>query len=160
MPPVARPAMRSWRTSDIRRTCNYALLCHASWPGLTRPSTSWPQLGKSWMRGSRPRMTKARAERLPSLPELRQLAGDFLLAVHHLGDEGDAVDVAFVIPGGLDQDAGFVLRRDGQAVQRLGQLLAVELADLLRGQRHRVGAGVALDAIVVRHVFEPRVEFV
>src|SRR5438046_3708120 len=48
-----------------------------------------------------------------SLPELRQLAGDLLLAVDHFGNVAHAVDVAFVVPGGFDEDARLVLRRDG-----------------------------------------------
>src|SRR5437868_5989099 len=93
-----------------------------------------------------------------SLPQLRQLAGDLLLAVDHLGDEADAVDVAFVVPGGLDQDAGLVLGRDRHAMQRRGQCLAVELAELLGRVLDRIDAGIALDAVVIGHVFEARVE--
>src|ERR1043166_9921607 len=94
-----------------------------------------------------------------SLPELRQLAGDLLLAVDHLGDIADAVDVTFVVPGGLDQDAGLVLGRDRHAVQRGGERLRVELAELPGRLLDRVDAGVALDAVVVRPVFEGGVEF-
>src|SRR5262249_40146962 len=97
-------------------------------------------------------------ERKESLAELRQLAGDLLLAVDHLGDEADAVDVAFVVPGGLDQDAGLVFGRDGQPVQRGGEPFAVELADLLGGELDRMDAGVALDAVVIRQVAEAFLE--
>src|SRR5262245_63857952 len=92
MPPVARPATRSWRKSLIR--------------------------------------VARRRDGRASLPELGQLAGDGLLPVDDLGDVADAVDVAFVVPGRLDQDARLVLRRDGQAVQRLRQPFAIELAEL------------------------------
>src|SRR5215208_6503405 len=70
-----------------------------------------------------------------------------LLAVRHLDQEADAVDIASRVPGGLDQDAGLLLRRDGEAVHRLRELLAVELADLLGRMLDGVHRGVALDAV-------------
>src|SRR5215470_6933464 len=121
-------------------------------PPVARPSTrSWR---KSLIRVARRRDGRA------SLPELGQLAGDGLLAVDHLGDIADAVDVAFVVPGRLDQDARLVLRRDGHAVQRFGQRLAVEFAELGGGVGDRIDGGVALDAVMVRYVLEARVELV
>src|SRR5262245_66293330 len=51
--------------------------------------------------------------------------GDLLLAVDHLGQEADAVDLAVVVPARLDQDDGIVLGRDGQAVHRAGERLAI-----------------------------------
>src|SRR5215510_5806406 len=115
MPPVARPATRSWRKSLIR--------------------------------------VARRRGGCALLPELGQLAGDGLLAVDHLGDVADAVDVAFVVPGRLDQDARLVLRRDGHAMQRFGQRLTVELAELGSGVADRVDGSVALDAVMVGYVF-------
>src|SRR5438132_10948353 len=111
MPPVARPASASCRTSD---------------------------------RGLRAHL----------FSELRQRLDDLLLAVDHLGQEADAVDVAVRVPAGLHQDAGFLLGLDGEAVQRLCQQPAIELADLLGGVLDRVYPGVALDAVMVGHIAE------
>src|SRR6266850_7320164 len=116
MPPVARPARASCRTSDS------ALL-----PAL--------------------------------LAQLGQGLDDLLPALDDFGQEADAVDVAVVIPSGLHQDAGLLLGLDGEAVQRLGEQLAIELADLLGRVLDRVHPGVALDAVMVRHVAEALVEF-
>src|SRR5262247_693398 len=69
-----------------------------------------------------------------------------LLAVHHLDQEADAVDVALRVPGGLDQDARLLRRGDGHAVQALRQRLAVELAQLLGRVLDCVDGRVALDA--------------
>src|SRR5205807_4356385 len=107
------------------------------------------------MRGSSPRMT---TERASLLPQLRQLARDRLLSVDDFGDVADAVDIAFGIPRRLEQNARLVLRRDRHAVQRSREHLAVELAELLGRIRDRVDAGVALDAVVIGHVPEARVE--
>src|SRR5581483_1306712 len=65
------------------------------------------------------------------LAELGQRLHDDLLSVLHFGEEADAIDVAVGIPGRFHQDAGFLLRRDGEAVHGLGEQLAIELADLL-----------------------------
>src|SRR6266513_4219773 len=109
MPPVARPARASCRTSD--------------------------------------------SALLPA-GQLGQGLDDSLLALDDFGQEADPVDVAVVIPGGLHQDAGLLLWLDGEAVQRLGEQLAIEPADLLCRVLDRVHAGVALDAVMVRHVAE------
>src|SRR5712692_5149379 len=79
------------------------------------------------------------------LAQLGQRLDDLLLAVDYLGQEADAVDVAVRVPGGLHQDARLLLGRDGEAVQRLRQQLAVEFSDLLGRVLDRVHAGVALD---------------
>src|SRR4029077_1435978 len=83
------------------------------------------------------------------LLELRQRLRDDLLAVLDLAQEGDAVDLAGVVPAGLDQDAGRLVGRDGHAVQRRGDRLAVELARLLRRRLDHVGRDVALHAVMV-----------
>src|SRR3989449_6065780 len=93
------------------------------------------------------------------LAQLGQGLDDLLLALDDFGQEADAVDVAVVIPSGLHQDAGLLLGLDGEAVQRLGEQLAIEPADLLGRVLDRVHAGVALDAVMVRHVAEALVEF-
>src|SRR6185295_14519479 len=102
-------------------------------PPVATPAT------RSWRKSAR-----LLARRL--FTELRQDLHHLLLAVRHLDQEADAVDVASRVPGGLDQDAGLLLRRDGHAVQALGELLAVELAQFFGRVLHRVDRGVALDA--------------
>src|SRR5215467_2676296 len=93
------------------------------------------------------------------LAELRQDLRDLLLTVDHLGEEADAVDLAFVVPGGLDQDVRLILRRDGEAVHRLREPLTIELLELLLGHvLDRVDRGVSLDAVVVGLVVEPLLE--
>src|SRR6266851_431013 len=90
---------------------------------------------------------RASVESVPLLPELGQDLGDLLLAVDHLGEKADAVDLAGIVPGRLDQDRRLVGGRNGQPVHRLGEALAIELAELLlRDVFDRVDAGVALDA--------------
>src|SRR6185503_11673449 len=86
--------------------------------------------------------------------ELRHDLDHLLLAVHHLDQEADAVDVALRVPRGLDQDARLLLRRDGQAVHQLGERLAVKLAHFLGRVLDRVHRGVALDAVVVGQILE------
>ena len=68
-----------------------------------------------------------------SLPQLGKDLRDLLLAVDHLGQEADAIDLAFVVPARLDQDVGLVLRRDGEAVEGFCEPLAIELLELLLG---------------------------
>src|SRR5947207_15132851 len=84
------------------------------------------------------------------LAQLRQRLHDLLLAVDHLGEEADAVDVAVRVPGGLHQDARLLLRLDGEAVHGLGERLAIELAELLGRVLPGVDAVIALDAVMVR----------
>src|SRR3954468_4647334 len=94
------------------------------------------------------------------LTELRHDLDDLLLAVHNLDQEADAVDVALRVPGGLDEDARLLLRRDGQAVQQLAECLAIKPAHLLGRVLDRVYRGVALDAVVVGQVPEALLELV
>src|SRR3954471_5499450 len=135
MPPVARPAMRSWRKSAIL----YPLRRH---PGSRRRRLSGTitYTGSSWVPALAPLGRDDSSGRRPllrSLAELRQFAGDLLLTGDDLGDVADAIDVAFVVPGGLQQDARLILRRDRQAVHGLGKRLAVELAELPGDERGR-----------------------
>src|SRR5215510_15712566 len=123
MPPVASPATSNWKRSAIRR------------PGARRAGVRGGPAANAGL-----------------LAQLGQDLDDLLLAVHDLREEADAIDVALVVPGGLHQDAGLLLRRDGQAAHRLREELAVELADLLGRVLDRVDAGVALEAVVVRQV--------
>src|SRR2546430_708467 len=96
---------------------------------------------------------------LLSAAQLGKGLTDSWLAFDDCAQEADPVDVAVVIPGGLHQDAGLLLWLDGEAVQRLGEQLAIEPADLLGRVLDRVHAGVALDAVMVRHVAEALAEF-
>src|SRR4051794_12029300 len=149
MPPVARPATRSWRKSAIL----YPLRLSSRKPPKAAIRDLSPTLV---LHGSRLSLRSAGMTAadggplLRSLTQLRQFAGDLLLTGDDLGDVADAVDVTFVVPGGLEQDAGLVLRRDRQAVHGLGKRLTVKLAELLGDERRRIDAGVALDAVVVR----------
>src|SRR3989441_12568391 len=131
-------------------------------------SASWPKSSRASRRSSRPcpssvsspvRRPATAARRTGLLTELGQGLDDLLLAFDDFGQEADAVDVAVVIPSGLQQDAGLLLGLDGEAVHRLGEQLAIELADLLGRVLDRVHSGVALDAVMVRHVAEALVEF-
>src|SRR2546423_858951 len=154
MPPVASPATRSWMKSAIE--CSALVLRSERSERLEgRPhALSLPPSFET--AATRPPQDEAVAGSFPSLPaslpQLRQFAGDLLFTVHHLGNVADAVDVAFVVPGGFEQDARLVLRRDGHAMQRLRQRLGVELAELGGRVSHRIDAGVALDAVVIRHI--------
>src|SRR5262249_56018881 len=87
-------------------------------------------------RATPPRLVALRRAPLSDglLAELRQDLRDLLLAVHHLGQKADAVDLAFVVPARLDQDVGLVVGRDRQPVHGSGEALAVELPDLLLGR--------------------------
>src|SRR5437879_9188031 len=107
---------------------------------------------------ARPASSSCRTSDRGLLAQLGQRLHDLLLAVDHLGQEADAVDVAVRVPGGLHQDAGFLLGLDGEAVQRLRQQLAVELADLLGRVLYGIDAGVALDSIMVGPVAEALAE--
>src|SRR5205807_4647746 len=95
---------------------------------------------------ARPASSSCRTSDRGLLAQLGQRLDDLLLAVDDFGQEADAVEVAVRIPGGLHQDARFLLGRDGETVQRLRQQLAIELAELLGRMLDRVYAGVALDA--------------
>src|SRR5438309_11672464 len=95
---------------------------------------------------ARPASSSCRTSDRGLLAQLGQRLDDLLLAVDDLGQEADAVNVAVRIPGGLHQDARLLLGRDGEAVQRLRQQLAIELAELLGRMLDRVYADVALDA--------------
>src|SRR5262249_33068553 len=89
------------------------------------------------------------------LSELGQDFGNLLLAVDDLGEEADAVDLAFLVPGGFDQDTRLVLRRDGEAVHRLREAFAVKLAEFLFGHVFDgVDRHVALEPVVVGLVVE------
>src|SRR3954468_18799354 len=95
MPPVARPAMRSWRKSAIL----YPLRRH---PGSRRRRLSGTitYTGSSWVPALAPLGRDDSSGRRPllrSLAELRQFAGDLLLTGDDLGDVADAIDVAFVV---------------------------------------------------------------
>src|SRR6186713_1940344 len=86
--------------------------------------------------------------------ERRQRLDDDLLAVHDLGQEALAVDVAVLVERDVHQHARGVLRRDLRAVHRRGERLAVDLADLLGDRLDDVHAGVALEPVVVRAELE------
>src|SRR5207247_552469 len=105
---------------------------------------------------ARPARSNCRTSDSALLPaaQLGQGLDDLLLALDDFGQEADAVDVAVVVPGGLHQDAGLLLGLDGEAVQRLGEQLAVEPADLIGRVLERVHAGVALDDVMLRPVYE------
>src|SRR5207244_12781880 len=110
---------------------------------------------------ARPARSNCRTSDSALLPaaQLGQGLDYLLLAVDDFGQEADAVDVAVVIPGRLHQDTGLLRGLDGEAVQRPGERLATEPAELLGGVLDRVHSGVALDAVMIRYVAEALVEF-
>ena len=75
-----------------------------------------------------------------------------LLAVDDLDQEALAVDVAVLVEGDVHQDARLVRGLDGEAVQRVGERLGVDLAHLLGGGLDHVDREIALEAVVVGHV--------
>src|SRR5712671_5206033 len=90
--------------------------------------------------------------------ELGQYLDDPLTAVHDLAEEALAVNVAVLVECRLHQHAGFVLRRNRQAVQGLREQLAVELAHFLGDMLDKVNGGVALDAVVIADIVEALLE--
>src|SRR3954469_12329911 len=88
-----------------------------------------------------------------------QRGDDFLSAVHHLGHEALAIEVAVLVEAHVHQDPGMLLGREPHAVHRFGEGLRVELADLLGHGLDHVHRGVALEAVVVRLVLVLLLEF-
>src|SRR5258707_12106843 len=106
MPPVARPAISSWKKSLIPVVSTEAEHREAERRDLAScgqgPSTSL-------------RYARADGAVLPLLLQLGERLGDDLLAVLDLAQEGDAVDLARVVPSRLDQDAGHLDGAHGHA---------------------------------------------
>src|SRR5262249_42101268 len=92
------------------------------------------------------------------LLQLRQRLRDHLLAVLHLGEEADAVDLAGLVPACLEQNTRHLVRRDRQAVQRVRNRLRLELASLLGGGFDHVGRDIAFHAVMVGLVIVLRLE--
>src|SRR5579883_217183 len=109
--------------------------------------------------GLRPASAPGGGRRYASRAELRQDLHDLLLAVHDLAEKALAVDVAVLVPGRIHQHVRLLLRRNGEAVGRLGKELAVELAHLLGHVLDEVDGRIALDPIVVAEIVEARLEF-
>src|SRR6266566_9828637 len=102
---------------------------HSSWPGLTRPSTSWPQK-KTWMPGTSPVMTTEYVEAPVSL-SLRPCPAERKAA--HRADAHFAGDaVAGNLAGELQRQRHRVGDRDfpgdvvavGRAVEDRGRIAA------------------------------------
>src|SRR5215470_11024284 len=83
------------------------------------------ELGRATRRG------RTRAGFLLNRGHWRQGGGHHLLALFNLGEEALAIEVAVVVEVHVEQHPGRVLDLDGRAVQRLGELLAVELLGAL-----------------------------
>src|SRR5437868_4018469 len=104
-------------------------------PRLSSASTASSVWKQTWMAatgGDKP------SHDVKLLPELRQNLRNLLLTGHDLSEKADAVDLAGVVPGCVDEDARLVLGSDGQAVHRLRQRLAIELAELLGDISHSI----------------------
>src|SRR5688500_17590312 len=99
-----------------------------------------------------PAWAPARGPTIDLLAELRQHSRDDLLALLDLGHEALPVDVAVLVVGHLHEDSRLLLRRDGHAVQSLGEFLGIDLADFLGRRLHDIDGQVALYAVVVGHV--------
>src|ERR1700730_15863329 len=74
---------------------------------------------------------------------------DLLLPTKDLDDEALAIEVALLIEADIEQYTRVVLGRDFGAVQRRGQRLGIELADLLRHRLDDVNGTVAFHAVMV-----------
>src|SRR5215212_12230644 len=83
-----------------------------------------------------------------SAAELRQDGLDDLLAVDDLGHEALAVDVAVLVVGRLHQDARLLVGGNGHAVQRLGELLRIDLSHLLGHGLADADGELSIDALI------------
>src|SRR3974390_174730 len=92
------------------------------------------------------------------LAELRQSFDDFLLAVDYLAEEGDAVDVAVLVPGRLHQNAWLIFRRDSRVMRGFRKGSAIKLSDFFCDVLDEIHRGIAFDAVVIAGIVEPRLE--
>src|SRR6516225_4436929 len=96
----------------------------------------------------------SRASPLLGRRQRRQRRDDLLLAVLDPDQKTLAVDIAVLVERDVHQYAWILRCRNLRAVQRFGQGLRVELADLLGHRLHDVDADVALHPVVVALVLK------